>query len=153
MNPINLPGFRLLPGMIVTGRAAQRSGIVATGGLRVHAIRKDGGIVVVPWDSAGSIHDTWDVPDGFLSASLTGNFDHPDKTYLLTETARIVAADSATGGCLAVLLGADVRRVHPSSISRAAEGTPWTDDLTYGFHATLGEACVAVAVALGRWPG
>lgn len=62
-------------------------------------------------------------------------------------------ADPATGGCLAVLLGADVRYIHPAIPTAGARGMLWADDLTRGFYPTLGEACVAVAVALGRWPG
>jgi hypothetical protein len=124
MNPIHLPSFRLFPGMALS--------IDGTPG-RVK-LGTDG--VVLLWVS--------DYPHGRKVIRIDD---------YMPSSAVLIAADPATGGCLAVLLGADVRRVHPASIFRAAEGMPWTDDLTCGFHATLGEACVAVAVALGRWPG
>jgi hypothetical protein len=64
--------------------------------------------------------------------------------------------DPATAGCLMVLLGPEAWRVRYSpSMHKRAAGVPWIADLPNDVtvHATQGEACVAVAVALGRWGG
>ena len=68
--------------------------------------------------------------------------------------------DPCTGGALLYLLGVEATRIWYSPILRKqTAGTPWAADLDYDpctdehvtFHASLGRACFAVAVALGRW--
>jgi hypothetical protein len=64
--------------------------------------------------------------------------------------------DAGTGGCCVTLLGPEAWRVRYSpSMHKRAAGVPWVADLvgTVTVHATQGEACVAVAEALGRWGG
>lgn len=64
--------------------------------------------------------------------------------------------DPATGGCLLALLGLDVavtisaRETGP--LYRIGYGLDGRRHATTGYD-TLGAACIAVAVALGRWPG
>lgn len=69
--------------------------------------------------------------------------------------------DPATAGCLLALLGSEAWRVKFStSFAKRDAGTPWVADLwtqetghASSLHPTLGAACIAVAEALGRWPG
>lgn len=64
--------------------------------------------------------------------------------------------DPATGGCLLALLGPDVavtisaRETGP--LYRIGYGLDGRRHATTG-HDSLGAACIAVAVAMGRWPG
>jgi len=71
-----------------------------------------------------------------------------------------VLDDPCTGGALLYLLGTDAARVRYSpSHHKQAAGTPWIADLYQAggtdsrmtAHRSLGRACFAVAVALGRW--
>lgn len=68
--------------------------------------------------------------------------------------------DPCTGGALLYLLGREAARVRYSpSLHKQAAGTPWIADLYQAggtdsrmtCHPSLGRACFAVAVALGRW--
>jgi hypothetical protein len=68
--------------------------------------------------------------------------------------------DPATGGALLYLLGHEAARIRYSpSHRKQSAGTPWIADLyqvggtdsRITAHASLGRACFAVAVALGRW--
>lgn len=80
--------------------------------------------------------------------------------WLPEEGMRIDPDDPATGGCLLSLLGDEVWRVEgiPSGTFLA-----WIDDheeeesrrgeSLQEEHPTLGRACIAVALSLGKWPG
>lgn len=70
--------------------------------------------------------------------------------------------DPCTGGALLDLLGQSAARVwYSPSHAKQGAGTPWIADLDRDgdtstdervtIHASLGRACFAVAVALGRW--
>lgn len=126
MNPIHLPNFRLLPGMLAktTGRRIPfRVGAKRTIGrgqfkqTQVYLVHKKHGI-------------GWWAPIG----DVTG----------------IVASDFATGGCLVQMLGEGADDVWYELLD--GRWYAWTGNDHRSFP-TLGEACVAVAVALGRWPG
>lgn len=57
--------------------------------------------------------------------------------------------DPATAGCLLALLGSRCR------VWQDREDGLWTVEIgawRASMHATLGRACIAIAVALGRWP-
>ena len=126
MNPINLPNFRILPGMLArtTGRkipfriGAQRT--VGRGQAKQTQV-----YLVHPRHGAG-----WWAPIG----DVTG----------------IVASDLATGGCLVQILGDGADGVWYNLLDGR-----WCARTSDGYRSfpTLGEACVAVAVAFGRWPG
>ena len=61
--------------------------------------------------------------------------------------------DPATAGCLLALLGVQAVDV----VCPAANGGRWAVSVSgphhIGIGSTLGRACIAAAVALGRWPG
>jgi hypothetical protein len=136
MSPHLLPNFRLLPGMLVktTGRKIPfRVGAKRTVGRG--QFKQTQVYLVHPKHGLG-----WWTPIG----DVTG----------------IVADDPATGGCLAVLLGASAWRT--TRLYPAGERPPWLADTYFSnrdhnepsqSYPTLGAACVTVAVALGRWPG
>jgi len=93
---------------------------------------------------------SWTDEDGAIVTMDDGPFDGyapltPDPT------------DPATAGCLMLLLGPEAWRVWYSRSAREqTPKTPWVADIPDGDatrHATQGEACVAVAEALGRWGG
>lgn len=126
MSPHLLPGFRLLPGMLVktTGRKIPfRVGASRTVGRG--QFKQTQVYLVHPKHGLG-----WWTPIG----DVTG----------------IVAADHGTGGCLVHLLGEGADDVWYELLN--GRWYAWTGEDHRSFP-TQGEACAAVAVALGRWPG
>jgi len=77
---------------------------------------------------------------------------------VLSRHAIINPDDPATGGCLLELLGADVCFTRYTDGTRTLRwgpfegwsGLEWRGEV---IGATLGRACIAAALALGRWPG
>lgn len=61
-------------------------------------------------------------------------------------------ATGATAGCLLALLGMDADRImllgRDDRLADWYDGKTWRDD-----RLPLGRACIAAAIALGRWPG
>lgn len=130
MNATDLPGWRVLPGIAIALDGIPGRVSLGTGG-------------VLLWQSEGG--------PGYVAG-----IDRMLGTMSERHSVKVLAADPATGGILAHLLGVEAWRVRYSpSMHKRAAGVPWIADLPNDvtLHATQGEACVAVAEALGRWGG
>lgn len=131
MSPIDLPGWRVLPGLAIALYDTPGRVSLGTGG-------------VLLWTAEGG--------PGYMAG-----IDRMLGLMSERHSVKVLAADSATGGILAHLLGSEAWRVWYSRSAREqTPETPWVADIPGGDatrHATQGEACVAVAMGLGRWGG
>lgn len=130
IDPTTLPGWRWLPGLAL-----------AVDGIPGRVSLGIGGVLL--W--------TAEAGPGYIAG-----IDRHVAAMVGLQTFAVLAADPATGGILAHILGPEAWRVRYSpSKHKQAAGTPWMatlpDRLT--LHPSQGVAALAVAEALGRWGG
>ncbi len=135
-DPTTIPGWNWAPGMRLT---------LPDDDLRLRILQVDGDGVPSMWTDNQHLYTCSDFPwSDYAADGWT-----PDDT------------DPATAGCLMALLGPEAWR-----LSYQGSGTPtdtrcvWRADVNRGTnwnqtsnHPTLSDACIAVAEAMGKWPG
>jgi len=136
---MSLPGFRWMPGM-----------------------RDDEGVIILLVDDDGTPVEWAPIPPGRALHTVVTGHGSPGWCFVEWEGRILNSHDPATGGCLLELLGPCWSAAAMSQSSDDRFVVEPAEDCgsgmiehgaTIGRGHTLGQACIAAALVLGRWPG